>query len=883
MSPFDQAWADAVYEWRTASSPSARMTTALSYVAALLRLLFASILSGGSPMRNLRLDFVHAARRLWRTPLYTSFAAVTLAIGIAATTSLYALLYSIVWRPDATRSPEQIVELRGDAFVPGQGSVRGSFSWPDWITLREQQQSFTHLAGSLRFGVTIANKDAVDGVMTEAVTADYFALVGVAPEHGRVLGPADSRPEAPSVVVLSARLARSQFGDERAAIGRTLMAGGQPAEVVGVVGDGFNGFSVAFAPVSLWLPVEQLPRLSPKPYSTFDPARRDRRWLTVRGRLREGVTLPKAAEELSLIGRRVEAAFPTAGAALGPQKGAAGRYWTAEEVSKRDSQVFSSLGLVMMVGVTLVLLMVCSNLASLGLSRSTPRQPEFAVRRAMGASRWRLVREQLVESALVVGLGGVLASWGTRWLINWMHTDIPMGRGMMLSLQPELSWPVAAAAAGASILSLIFVGLGPAWRATKADIRPYLAQDGSSTRPRVRSQHLLVAAQVAGSAALLLLAVSITNAVKEATRSPGVDIDRMALADISFYLSPREPIEADRLRDEILRRLRQTPGIESAAASVSLPFGLGAIQDSLALTEADLANPNGGENAYFVFGTEGVMDTLGVPLITGRAFSADDVREQRPVVVLSEKIARAIFGSTDIVGRMVWLRHSPPRVPPVPPTLHALSVVGVSANTDVFNMGSRHGGVVFMPYKRDPRESMVIVARTQGDTDELAGVIRRTIREVDSGLVVGTAGSGWRILSGRYLLLGSLAWASTTLGTLTLALVMAGLFGVLSAIVTQQTREFGIRMALGATAKDTLSLVVWQGMKPTRDGLIVGLVVGLLSRMALGTLFPSRIPVVDVVAVVAVPLLIVATALASSIIPGRRAAKVDPNVALRQL
>lgn len=840
-------------------------------------------------MLNLRDDFRHAARRLWRTPLYTAFAAVTLAIGIAATTSLYSLLYFIVWRPDAVVNPERIVELRGDTVIAGRAGVPGRFSWADWQSLTEQQQSFSHVAGIHRIGVSILNNGVTDVAMGEGVTGDYFAMVGVGPLHGRVLNRADSAPDAPPVSVLSARLARAQFGDEAQAVGRTVKIGGQITEIVGVVTDNFFGIGVAFAPATLWLPLEQTRTLSPSPTPSayFDPARRDLRWLTVRGRLRDEANLRMAAEEVSLIGQRVEAAFPSIGVSEGPRSGSpAGRYWRAEPVSAREADTFSSLGVAMMVGVTLVLLMVCSNLASLGLSRSAARQPEFAVRRALGASRWRLVREQLVECSLVVGLGAVLALWATRWFVTILHMDVPISRGMTLSLQPEVTWPVVAAAAGASILSMIFVGLGPAWRATSADIRPLIAQDGVTTRPRVRSQHLLVAAQVAGSAALLLLAVSIMNTVTRATRSPGVDVDRIAVATVSFYLSPRDGVEADRLRDDILRRVRQSPGVENVAASVGLPFGTFVDQGSFAASDLDLVSRDGGENAYLVFGTAGLMDTLGVPIVAGRAFSNDDVRERRPVIVLSETTARGVFGSTEVVGRPVWFKRSTPGTPGREAP-QQLMVVGVSRDTDTFVMGSsrRHSegsGAVFMPFSRDAREPMIIVARTTGDTAALAGVVRRTIREVDPGLVVDTAGAGWVVLSGPFLFLGALGWASTGLGVLTLVLVMTGLFGVLSALVTQQTREFGIRMALGGTPGDLLRLVVRQGLRPARDGLIIGIAIGVLSRIALGAILPSGLAVVDVFAFVVVPVVIVATAAASSIIPARRAASVDPNVALRQ-
>jgi len=884
-SPWQHAWADAVYEWRAASSLVARGTVALTSFAALMRLLLSSFPLGVPPLRNLGHDVVHASRRLLRTPLYTVFAAVTLAIGIAATTSMYSLLYFIVWRPDAVVDPERIVELKGDAVIPGRSGVPGRFSWPDWQSLYEQQQSFTHVAAAMRLGVSIANNGSTDAAMGEGVTGDYFAMAGVGPLYGRVLNPSDSAPDAPLVTVLSSRLARARFGDEAAAVGQTIKVSGQLTEVVGVVTDNFFGIGVAFAPAGFWIPLEHVRRLTPSPVTPayFDPARRDARWLTVRARLRHGVTLPKAAEEVSLLGQRLEAAFPSAGATSGPAKGTpSGRYWRAEPVSSREVDAFSSLGMAMMVGVTLVLLMVCSNLASLGLSRSAARRAEFAVRRALGASRWRLVREQLVECSLVVGLGSVLALWATRWAVTMMHMDVPISRGMTLSLQPEISWPVVAAAAGASILSMIFVGLGPAWRATNADIRPLMAQDGATTPPRVRTQHMLVAAQVAGSAALLLLAVSLMQTVTKAAESPGVDLDHLAVATVNFYQSPRDPVEADRLRDDILQRLRQSPGVENAAASVGLPFGTFVDQGSFAASDSDFTGRDGGENAYLVFGTANILDTLGVRLVTGQGFSADDVRDRRPVVVLSETTARAIFGSIDIVGRSVWHLRSTPASGP----LQQLTVIGVSSDTDTFVMGSsrkgRQGsGAAFMPFARNPRDPMVIVVRTQGDTSALAGVLRRTIREVDPGLVVDTAASGWTALSGPFLYLGALGWASSALGALTLVLVMTGLFGVLSALVTQQTREFGIRMALGGTPGDLLRLVLWQGLRPARDGLIIGLAIGVLSRLGLGAILPSGLAVIDVFAFVVVPLVIIATTVASSLIPARRAARVDPNVALR--
>jgi putative ABC transport system permease protein len=828
-------------------------------------------------MRNFRHDLVHATRRLARSPLYTVFAVLTLAVGIAATTSLYSLLSFVLWRPDAVVNPERVVELKGDTVVPGRSGVPGRFSWPDWQSLAEQQQSFSHVAAVGRLVVSIFNEGAASMALGEGVTGDYFAMVGVPPLHGRLLSRADSAPDAPLVVVLSARTARAQFRDEARAVGQMLTISGQRAEVVGVVTDNLFGIGAAFMPATFWLPLEHsraMPGISP---AYFDPARRDARWLIVRGRLRDDVTLSRAAEELALIGRRVEVAFPSIGVTTAVAAGTpSGRNWRAEPVSTREAETFSRVGVAMMVGVMLALLMVCANLANLGLSRSAARQPEFAVRRALGASRWRIAREQLVECGLVVAMGTVVALVATRWLITIMQVDVPIATGMTMSLQPEVTWPVAAMAAGASVLSMLFVGVGPAWRSAGADIRPLMAQEGATTPTRWRTQRRLVAVQVAGSVALLLLALSVAQSVTHGTRAPGVDVNQLAVASVNFFLSPREVSQIDRLRDDVLQRVRQSPGVETAAAATSLPFGLGSSQGGVAPTDTELA-ANGGANAYFISGTADLLPALGIPMVSGRTFSDDEVRETRPVIVLSETIARALFGSTDVIGRVAWFRRSTP-TKGVP---ERFTVIGVSRDTDTFAMGARPSGAVFLPLARDSGNQLVFVARTAGDPAAMAGVLRRSIREVDPSLTIDIAGTGWSVLSGRYFFMAALAWVASALGLLTLVLVMTGLFGVLSAVVTQQTREFGIRMALGSTSADLLRLVVRQGLRPARDGLIIGLAIGILSRVALGAILPSGLAVIDVFAFIVVPIVIVGTAVASSIIPARRAAAVDPNVALR--
>jgi hypothetical protein len=314
-------------------------------------------------------------------------------------------------------------------------------------------------------------------------------MLGVTATAGRVLSSSDAAPDASPVVVISTRLARTHFGTPAAALGGGLNIGGRAFTVVGVVTDDFPGIGALFAPTRFWLPIERAGSLKPAPAASFDPARRDFRWLTVRARLREGVSLPRAAEEVSLIGRGVEAAFPSQGASsVAPGGPPAGRFWRAEAVSTRETTMFSNLGLVLMAGVGLMLLMACVNLANLGLSRSTVRSQEFAVRRTLGASRWRLIRGQLVECSLVVAFGALLAVWATRWLITVMHVEFPISRNLMLALEPEVTPAVVVAAASACLLSMLVVGLLPAWRSTSPDLRSPLGGDGATT-PRNVGTH----------------------------------------------------------------------------------------------------------------------------------------------------------------------------------------------------------------------------------------------------------------------------------------------------------------------------------------------------------------------------------------------------------
>ena len=619
-------WADCVYEWRAVRGWR-RIAIGARNLTALLRVLISALPEGRFPMRNLTHDVTHAWRRLRQSPGYTMFSVITLALALTATISVHAVLHFLAWRSPAVVEPDRLADVAQSS--SGRPRANNALSLPDFLDLRAQQRSFSALAASTLYVTSVMRGEIAELAHGEAVVGDYFTVFGVSPIAGRLLVPADLEPAASPALVLGEPLARSRFGDPTAAVGATLTMGGQSFVVVGVAPATFPGMGTLLTPAAFWVPLEQLRRTVPAlPASIFDPARRGARLFAVRGRLAEGVTPVQASEEVSLIGQGLEAAFRSGpGWVGGPD---VPRAWTVEAQNQMDIDLTRRLAAAILTGVVLVLVLACTNLANLGLSRGSARQAEFFVRRALGASRWRLIREQLVESAIVVALGGVLAAVMVRVTLLAFHMDIPIARSMMLRMEPQVTWAVAAFAGGAIALVVLVVGVWPAVRTSAAP---------RSDSPRWRLQRRLIAVQVAGSVALLMVTVSALQTVTRAAVSPGVDLARLGVVSVSYNLSPRDEARASIEREDILVRVRQTPGIESAAVSASLPFGTFPEQGHLAQQETHFA-ANTSTHVYVVASTASIWQTLGMSMTAGPGFTEDDVRQRRPVVVLSEMAAR---------------------------------------------------------------------------------------------------------------------------------------------------------------------------------------------------------------------------------------------------
>lgn len=829
-------------------------------------------------MTGLWSDFRLGTRRLLATPLFLIFAVVSLALGIAVTTAVYSVVYSTLWQALDVREPDRVMFVTAPAAGGGPFGWRGVMSRADFRDLNEGQSSFSDLAASTLFSQSLASERLSEIVDGEAVTGNYFRTLGVAAALGRTLQPADDTA-ATSVVVISHRLWRSRFDADPHIIGRSVRLGSRPFEVVGVAPESFTGLERKRGVyAAVWIPARAGQNFSNN--SVVDPEDRDRRHLTVLGRLNSHGTAQTAAAELGAIGQRLDAGFPLHAVVQDGRQRIVPRRWSGALVTDPNLDALPMrLDLLILGLVALVLVVACTNLANLMLARGTMRQHEIAVRRALGASRWRLIRELAVEGVVVAGLGGVVALLITRVLLVLMTVDLPMPRGTF-TLEPRLNLPALLVASGALLLSVLVFGLEPAMQLTRKTVAADLAGGaGMVGVPRSRRQRMLIRWQVAISTCFFLIAAILARVILTEIRSdPGIALNRLALATVHFKFQGWDETRARHAIDVALDAARRGAGIESVSATSGMPFGL-TMTPFAELSTPDKPFVRGGryEDGHVLASTPEIFRTLGVQIVRGRAFDARDDAGARPVAVISENGARLLFGSADVIGRetmaQIWAR----------PPAKTFTIIGLARDTDTDRRLWRRGATLYVPLAQHYEPNLAFVARTSGDPAAAARILQMAVRQADPDLSTGTAGPATMLLAGQFVAARVGGMLAAGLGALTLMLSMIGLYGVQSHIVARRTREVGVRVALGASDRQIERMVLREGFAPVVQGLVLGLFFGVLARLGLRALIVATIEIFDPIAFSVIPVVLFAAAFFACYMPARRAAHVDPNVALRQL
>jgi predicted permease len=823
-------------------------------------------------MSDLRL----AARRLLATPLFTVFAVLSLAIGVAVTTAVYSVVESIFLRDAGARDPDRVVVV----VTPYDGRLlTGSISLPDFQDLRAAQTSFTSISASASFTPAVASSFTTELLAAEAVDGAYFSTLGVSPAMGRTIQPADDAGAA-RVVVLSHALWRRRFAANPAVVGQSIRISGQPFEVVGVAAASFEGVSGSLAGTRLWIPLAAEASLLPlAPTAPVSP--RDRRRLVVFGRLAPAVSVSTAAAELNAIAATLDTSFPPRTPSGQPR--ATERPWkgkTMAAISGEDTSL-RRFGRTIVALVALVLAVACTNLANLVLARGAARQHEIAVRRALGASRGRLVREQCAESLLLGTAGGLAAYVVFQGLCVLMDVEfnlvLPGGGRWILAVRPAPDATALWIAAGSLLVSLVVFGLEPALQLTRSrDLRGELAAGvGVLGAPKTRRQRTLLRWQVAISAGFFIVAtIFVKYTIAEARHDPGIDLKPLGVAVLNFRTQLWDEARVRRTVDRVVEETRKDPAIEAVSVSTGMPLGLPAMRLTLSQPGTAIDSKPDRYNATGVGTTPSLFRTIGVPILHGRGFDDRDHAAAAPVVVLSEFTARRIFGTSDAVGRPVVVEGRF-RV--------TATVIGVARDTDVGYVFGESRPVVYLPLAQRYEPFLAIVARSTGDAATAVRALRGALRHVDPDLAVEVIGTGRTVLAGASVFLRAMGVAALALGALTLALAMVGLFGIQSHIVAHRTREIGVRISLGASPSQIQRMVLRDGYRPVVEGLALGLFIGVNLRVIVRAYTDLEVSVIDPWLFFVVPIPLIVAAFCACYFPAHRAAGVDPNVALRHL
>jgi len=805
-------------------------------------------------LEDMRRDIGYGLRTLARAPGFALAAAMTLALGIGAVTVIYSVLRNVVLEPFPYARSDRLVNvvLRDES---GRG-VRGPyFPAPEFLDYQEQATVFEDVVGSSQDAMLWASDAGAERLVVVWMTPNGFNFLGVAPMLGRVFGNADVAPGAAPVAVMNHRVWVTLFGADPGIIGRTLMLDGKAWTVIGVMPPRFE-WNIA----DLWLPAA---------LNRSDDPRTPRGFRAFQAHLHPGVTPKQAEAQLVVVAARRAAAYPTEYPAHSHLEVIKVVDWVVREFRGELYTLFGA--------VTLLLLIACCNVANMLLARATTRGREIAIRLAIGASRSRIVRQLLVESALLAtgGLiaGCALAYAGIRALARFMPRQ-----GVPWETQIRVDVPVLVFGIVAAGVATVAFGLFPAVQSVRDDVSAGIGPGGRSTaaRRQKRLRGSLVVAQVALSIVLLLGAgLLMRTFVKLLGVDLGFETKNLLIAPVG--LPPRLMASADAQRvfyRGALDRLSTTAGVRSAAIANGDPLG----GPTSRLEIPGLAVPPEALSVV-VFCSDRLFETVGVPLVRGRHLSAIDVEQSHRVTVINETMAKKYFANDDPLGRTIRLpRLATLPIPVVDPTFTIVGIV-----RDVANQGPRNppAPAAYIPFGFRGPAGFTFLLRTSTEPQRLVAAIREQIQAIDRQVALLQPITEEEVLQRVFyarprfslLLLGIFA----SVGTL---LVAFGIYGVLAYIVSQQTREIAIRMALGGERADVMKMVVRVGLRLVAIGLVIGLGASLLTNRLLVTQLWNTSPQ-DPATVAAGVAVILAIGLLACWIPARRAVKVEPATALR--
>ena len=818
----------------------------------------------------LKADIWYAARVLRRNPAFTALAVISLAIGVGFNTAMFSAIDALLFRPLPIQRPDQIV----DVYTRGTGGDQyATSSYPDFLDFRERNEVFSEMLGYSPAIAAVKSGDRSVMALGEVVTGNYFTVLGVNAAIGRTLLAEDDRPGAQRAVVISHRLWVREYGAESSVLGRSIHIYGQPYTIVGVMPREFNGM-VALLQPEIWLPVAWVEEVEPAGMQDAVPSptgntrleRRGQRWLFIKGRLKDGETAARAEANLQLIIQQLATDHPTTNTNRPVSVAANVRIHPAADAAMKP------IAAGLMIGIGLVLLIACANVANMLLARASGRQKEIGIRLAIGASRGRLIRQLLTESvtlAMAGAVAGVAMAAFLLWLIDIMPLPLPVPIALSLRIDPR----VLLFTACVGTLAGLIAGLAPALRATRPNLTADLKGEVVGTKTAGRRWTLrdgLVALQTAVTLVLLVTAALLTRSLLEAHR---VDLGFRAqgLVALSTQLSlvGYDDARASRLFDEAVERIRALPGVVSVARAIRQPLAINYNRTNVFFPDRHVPGSQGIAIAA-TWVNEDYFSTLGVPLLRGRNFSTTDVATAPRVAIVTEAFARRYWPEGDVLGKQFKRGIDGP----------SYEIVGVVADYKVESIGEAPTPYIHYALRQRPFSGEVILARSAMDPRALLTAMRREVLALEPAAVFFESHTMESQVDATLLPARLAAQTIGLLGIVATALAAIGLYGVIAYTVARRTREIGIRMALGATPPAVIRMIMRQGMSITAAGLLAGAGLGWIAARAVAAGLYGVGAADPIAWAAAVGVLLGAAALANYL-PARRAARVDPSVALR--
>jgi putative ABC transport system permease protein len=804
-------------------------------------------------------DLRYGAQMLLKRPGFTAVAVVTLALGVGANTAIFSIVNAVLLRPLPFAEPAALMWFGG---WMGNDKAQG-ITPADFLDYREQCQSFTHIAASVSDGIAMnlsGGGGEPERLKGGYVTANYLDAFGVKPALGRTFAPEEglegvNMEGGDRVVVLSHALWQRRFGADPAIINQTITLDNRNVTVIGVMPQQFS-----YPPgVEIWLPF----RFPASPQSAF----RSRQFPFLRpvARLKPGVTRAQAQAEVETIARRLQSLYP---------KTNANKSLFLTPLQERLVGNIRLTLLTLLGAVGCVLLIACSNVANLLLARASARGREIAVRSALGASRGRVARQLLTESltlALLGGLGGMLlAKWGVKLLMALSANYLPRAD------EVRINATVFGFTLAVALLTGLLFGIAPALQSARLDLTEALKEGGrgaGSGVRRHRTLNLLVVGEVAMAMVLLIGAGLLINSfIRLQQVNPGFDEKNLLTARIDLPNPYAQPEKKQQFFEQLQQRIAALPGVEAVGLVTELPLARQSADFKFKIEGRPEPLPGQDPNADIRAVNHDYFGAMRIPLLKGRYFTEADVRDNAKVVLISEELARLYFAGENPVGQRI-LRGAPGTAP-------YEEIIGVVGDVRHRGLDSVLRQTIYSPSLRLGFTNLVI--RTTNDPVSLAAALRREVAAIDPNQPVANIKTMERWVSEsvaqprfRTLLLGLFSGAA-------LLLAMVGIYGVMSYAVSQRVHEMGVRMALGARAGDVLRLVIRQGMKLALAGVAIGLASAFaLTRLIKDLLF--GVQATDPVTFATIALLLMGVALAACYLPARRATKVDPIVALRNV